>query len=101
MYQRSADVALGVPFNIASYALLTHLVAKEVGVLAFEFIHVIGDAHIYEAHLDLIRDQVVRPPLQFPTVTIRDGVDIFSLVADDIVIHNYRCHPQIKMELVT
>lgn len=100
MYQRSADVALGVPFNIASYSLLTHIIASAVGVPAYEFIHVIGDAHIYTPHLDVIKEQLEREPKPFPTVSIKDGIDVFSLTIDDIKINNYECHPKIKMELV-
>lgn len=99
MYQRSADVALGVPFNIASYALLTHIIAKTVGVPAYEFIHVIGDAHIYEPHLDVIKTQLEREPMAFPTVSINvDNLD--SLTVDAIVISNYASYPRIKMDLV-
>ncbi len=104
MYQRSADVALGVPFNIASYALLTHIVASVVGVPAYEFIHVIGDAHIYESHLVPIREQLNRRPFPFPTVIITKELntikDIETLAVTDFLIDGYEAHPGIKMSLV-
>lgn len=104
LYQRSADVALGVPFNITSYALMTHVIAKVVGVPAYEFIHVLGDAHIYEPHMDLLTEQVTRQPLPFPKVEIKKELrtleDIEALTVDDFVIEGYRSHPRIKMGLV-
>lgn len=104
MYQRSADVALGVPFNIASYALLTHIIASVVGVPAYEFIHVIGDAHIYEPHLGPIREQIDRAPFPFPTVKITKELktmeDIEALGPTDFLIEGYKSHPSIKMKLV-
>ena len=105
MYQRSADVALGVPFNIASYALLTHIIAKVIGIPAYEFIHVLGDAHIYEPHLVQIQEQTLRTPLfPFPTVEINKDIhtmeDIEALTVDDFTVSGYRSHPRIKMSLV-
>lgn len=104
MYQRSADIALGVPFNITSYSILTHLFAKMLGLPAHEFIHVIGDAHIYEPHERALAVQLTRPPLGFPTITINnvpDNVDgISNMTASDFVINGYTCHPPIKMDIV-
>jgi thymidylate synthase len=97
MYQRSGDVGLGVPFNISSYALLTHLIAREVGIKAKEFIHVIGDAHIYEEHIEALKSQITRHPYEFPTIEI-DDVDILN--AGNFHILNYQCHPSIKMKMV-
>lgn len=106
LYQRSADVALGVPFNIASYAILTHIIAKSIGVPAYELIHVLGDAHIYEDHLGAIAEQLTRKPKKsFPTLRIGGGelesvCDIERLTFDDFHISDYDPHPSIKMPLV-
>jgi thymidylate synthase len=104
LYQRSADVALGVPFNITSYALLTHIIAKVVGVEAHEFIHVIGDAHIYKQHLAPISEQIDRVPFPFPTVTITKELktihDIEALKSTDFLIKGYKSYGRIKMDIV-
>lgn len=97
LYQRSGDVGLGVPFNITSYAILTHLIAKELGIPAKEFIHVIGDAHIYEPHIDALKEQIKREPYPFPTLEIRDVED---MTVTNFKIKNYKCHPAIKMNIV-
>lgn len=97
LYQRSGDVGLGVPFNITSYAILTHMIANEIDVPAKEFIHVIGDAHIYEEHIDALKEQLGRDPHPFPTLEIDDpGV----LTPENFKIKNYKYHPAIKMKMV-
>ncbi len=101
MFQRSADVALGVPFNIASYSFLTHLLAKHCDLEAHEFIYYLGNAHIYESHVDTIQEQVTRTPYQFPTITVKTRRDnINDYIVDDFEIHDYKCHEVIKMKMV-
>lgn len=97
LYQRSADVFLGVPFNIASYALLTHMVAQVCNLEVGEFIHTFGDAHIYLNHRNQIQEQLNRTPYPLPQLTINPEVkDIFSFQFDDFSINNYQAHPHIK-----
>lgn len=97
LYQRSADVFLGVPFNIASYALLTMMLARVCGYRPGEFIHTLGDAHLYSNHLDQARLQLGREPKALPTVSIRDGVDsIFGFAFEDFEIVGYDPHPHIR-----
>ena len=97
LYQRSADVFLGVPFNIASYALLTMMLARVCGYRPGEFIHTLGDAHLYSNHLDQARLQLVREPKALPTVSIRDGVDsIFGFAFEDFEVVGYDPHPHIR-----
>lgn len=100
LYQRSADIFLGVPFNIASYALLTIILAKLTGYEPGEFIHSFGDVHIYENHLEQAKEQLARKPKKFPTVKIASIVKTLSqLKPEHITLENYKFHPPIKAEL--
>lgn len=97
LYQRSADVFLGVPFNIASYALLTHLIAHECSLEVGDFVHTFGDAHLYSNHLNQIKTQLEREPLALPTLKLNsDKNSIFDFDMEDITLENYNSHDSIK-----
>jgi len=97
LYQRSADVFLGVPFNIASYALLTAMMAKVVGLEPGEFVHTLGDAHLYSNHLDQARLQLTRTPRPLPTLALTPGItEIDLFTAADVRVVNYDPYPGIK-----
>jgi thymidylate synthase len=97
MYQRSCDMFLGVPFNIASYSLLTHMIAQVCGLEAGEFVHVLGDAHIYLNHVEQIKEQLAREPLPLPTLWINPEVkDIFAFKMEDFRLDGYESYASIK-----
>jgi thymidylate synthase len=104
LYQRSCDMGLGVPFNIASYALLTHILAHACDLDAGEFVHVMGDAHVYRDHVDALKLQLEREPREWPTVrflTPGGGglAEVDAMKVEDVVVEGYKPHPGIKMEM--
>ncbi len=100
LYQRSADVFIGVPFNIASYALLTLMVAQVTGLKAGEFVHSLGDAHLYLNHLEQARLQLSRPPRRLPKMILNPAVtDLFAFRYQDFALEGYDPHPHIKAEV--
>lgn len=102
LYQRSGDMGLGIPFNIASYALLTRIIAHMTGLKAGEFIHVIGDTHVYANHIDPLKQQITREPLPFPTMTIDNSApteDIGKWKPEHFTISNYSSYPKINMKM--
>ena len=97
LYQRSGDIFLGVPFNIASYALLTHMVARHCGLEVGDFVHTLGDAHLYSNHVDQAREQLAREPRPLPRLVLApSATDLFKMTFDDITIEGYDPHPAIK-----
>jgi thymidylate synthase len=97
LYQRSADVFLGVPFNIASYALLTMMIAQVCDLECGDFVHSFGDVHLYNNHIEQAKLQLTRTPFELPTLKINPAVkDIFGFDFSDFTIENYQCHPGIK-----
>lgn len=99
MYQRSADIALGVPFNIASYALLLTLLAHEVGLMPRHFVHTIGDAHVYLNHVEGLRTQLEREPYPLPYIELEVAVFLDEMMFESIALHEYVHHPFIKFEV--
>ena len=97
LYQRSCDMFLGVPFNIASYSLLTMMMAQVCGLKAGEFVHTLGNAHIYNNHFEQVKLQLSRTPYPLPQMKINPAVkDIFDFKFEDFELVNYQCHPAIK-----
>jgi dihydrofolate reductase/thymidylate synthase len=100
MYQRSADMGLGVPFNIASYSLLTVMMAQVCGLKAGDFVHSIGDAHVYVNHVDALREQITRVPRPFPRLVINPQItDIDGFSFSDLTIENYHPDAAVKMKM--
>jgi thymidylate synthase len=100
LYQRSADIFLGVPFNIASYALLTMMVARVTGLVPGDFVHTLGDAHIYANHVAQVNLQLSREPRPLPTMRIREGAnDLFGFSYGDFTLEGYDPHPSIKGDI--
>lgn len=101
LYQRSADMGLGVPFNIASYSLLTYMIAHVTNLKPGDFIHILGDAHVYKNHIKPLKEQLLRKPFKFPTLkisSIKKNIDDF--VFEDFQLIDYKCHPKIEMDLL-
>jgi len=96
LYQRSADLFLGVPFNIASYSLLTHMIAQQVGLDVGEFIWTGGDCHIYDNHVDQVREQLSRTPYEFPRLELRKAASLFDYDYDDMTVVGYEHHPALR-----
>ena len=96
LYQRSADLFLGVPFNIASYALLTHMVAQQTGLEVGDFVWTGGDCHIYSNHIEAVETQLAREAYPFPTLNLTTAPSIFEYVYEDVQIVGYQHHPTIS-----
>lgn len=100
MYQRSADMGLGVPFNIASYALLTYMIAHVTNLKPGDFVHTLGDAHVYSNHVEPLKEQLQRTPRPFPMFKFKRQVDrIEDFTFDDFLIEDYNPYPKIEMEM--
>ena len=99
LYQRSCDMFLGVPFNIASYSLLTHIIARECNLKVGDFIWTGGDCHIYNNHIDAVSEQLSRAPKELPTLFITEGKKIADYVVDDFLLDNYNPDPAIKADM--
>lgn len=100
LYQRSGDVGLGIPFNIASYSILTHILAKHCDLIASEFVYYLGNSHIYDDHINELKQQIIREPYEFPKINILNKFDnINKYTLEDIEIINYKSHSKIKMEM--
>lgn len=101
LFQRSGDVGLGIPFNIASYSLFTHILAIHCGLEAEEFVHFIGNTHIYKNHIEPLKDQIKREPYEFPKINIKkkDTIDDYN-INDIVFINEYKSHNSIKMEMI-
>ena len=100
LYQRSGDVGLGVPFNIASYSFLTHLIAHHTGLKPLDFIYNLGNAHIYDDHIDNLKQQSNKVPYNFPKLYInnlREKIENYDM--SDFLIKDYKCHDNIKLEM--
>jgi thymidylate synthase len=101
MFQRSSDFFLGIPFNIASYSMLTHLLAKHCGLEAYEFIHFMGSCHLYENAIEATKIQLKREPYSFPSVSIkqvRENINDYCI--EDFEIHKYQSHEAIKVQMI-
>ena len=100
LYQRSGDIGLGVPFNIASYSFLTHLLAKHSGLEAYEFIYFLGNAHIYDEHISILEEQIKREPFEFPKIEIINKYENINDYKNyDFNIKNYKSHEAIIMKM--
>ena len=100
LYQRSGDIGLGVPFNIASYSFLTHLIAKHCNMKTGDFIHTIGDCHIYDDHYDALEEQIKREPFEFPTLDITNKrSNINDYIETDFIVKDYKFHSKLNMEM--
>lgn len=97
--QRSCDVFFGIPYNIASYSLLLHMLSQQCNMVPGEFIHSMGDVHIYNNLIEQSKEQLTREPYPLPTLKLNKAKDIFSYKLEDFVFENYQCHPAIKGEI--
>ena len=101
MYQRSGDIGLGVPFNVASYSFLTHILAKHCDLEAHEFTYFLGNAHIYNEHIEPLQEQITRTPYDFPSLEITKKYEnINDYKVEDVTISNYQTHPTIYMKMI-